>query len=116
MISKFDSQLNYLFRYSFALDKLICLGYVSRPGHYQKRKIFERRDFTIDNFILDPSAQYEIDLAGRRFQADPHMYPPKPAYSSTRTLLDEENEAIQERYVPVVNKLKKNLSWADFCE
>lgn len=62
---------------------------------------------------MDPSANYEIDVAGRRFQAVPHVYPPKPANSSAHDELSSK-PSMYDLYVPVVARMKEKLSWADF--
>lgn len=65
--------------YGFVTEKLICLGFISLPEARHKREI---KPVTVD-FIMDPSARYEIDIAGTRFPADPHIHPlPIPAISS----------------------------------
>ncbi|XP_020283596.1 pyruvate dehydrogenase phosphatase regulatory subunit, mitochondrial-like [Pseudomyrmex gracilis] len=55
--------------YGFNTEKLICLGFISLPG--------AKRDTNVitTDFIMTPSAYYEIDIAGTRFPAKPHVNP-----------------------------------------
>ncbi|XP_029676057.1 pyruvate dehydrogenase phosphatase regulatory subunit, mitochondrial-like [Formica exsecta] len=65
--------------YGFLTEKLICLGFISLPGARSKQ---ERHVITKD-FIMNPTAHYEIDIAGTRFPAKPHIHPlPIPVLSS----------------------------------
>ncbi|XP_015510109.2 pyruvate dehydrogenase phosphatase regulatory subunit, mitochondrial-like isoform X1 [Neodiprion pinetum] len=58
--------------YGFATDKLICLGFIGLPGH--RHECDDRGPITTE-FIMDPNARYEVDIAGRRFPAKPHVHP-----------------------------------------
>lgn len=61
------------------MEKLICLGFISLPETRHKQ---ETKAVTPD-FIMDPTARYEIDIAGIRFPAKPHIHPlPIPALNS----------------------------------
>ncbi|EZA58771.1 hypothetical protein DMN91_009213 [Ooceraea biroi] len=65
--------------YGFVTEKLICLGFISLPGARYEQ---EAKPVTTD-FITDPTAYYEIDIAGTRFPAKPHIHPlPIPVLSS----------------------------------
>ncbi|CAL1687136.1 unnamed protein product [Lasius platythorax] len=65
--------------YGFITEKLICLGFISLPGVRHKQEIHV---ITTD-FIMDPTAHYEIDIAGTRFPAKPHIHPlPIPVLSN----------------------------------
>lgn len=69
----------YSFSYGFITEKLICLGFISLPGVRHKQEIHV---ITTD-FIMDPTAHYEIDIAGTRFPAKPHIHPlPIPVLSN----------------------------------
>lgn len=60
-------------------EKLICLGFISLPRARHEQEI---QVITTD-FIMDPTARYEIDIAGTRFPAKPHIHPlPIPVLSS----------------------------------
>nr|XP_033336380.1 pyruvate dehydrogenase phosphatase regulatory subunit, mitochondrial-like isoform X2 [Megalopta genalis] len=66
--------------YGFATEKHICLGFISLPGtrHAQPNK-----NIVTTDFIMNPMARYEIDIAGTRFPIKPHIYPlPIPALST----------------------------------
>ncbi|KAK0084432.1 hypothetical protein PV325_007026 [Microctonus aethiopoides] len=52
--------------YGFALDKLVGLGFISRPND-------DIKTVTVD-YIMDPSACYEIDIAGKRFPLRPNIH------------------------------------------
>ncbi|XP_043263332.1 pyruvate dehydrogenase phosphatase regulatory subunit, mitochondrial-like [Colletes gigas] len=65
--------------YGFATEKHICLGFISSPrsNHTQPD-----RNIVTTDFIMDTTACYEIDIAGTRFPAKPHIHPlPIPASS-----------------------------------
>ncbi|XP_029170477.1 pyruvate dehydrogenase phosphatase regulatory subunit, mitochondrial-like [Nylanderia fulva] len=73
--------------YGFVTEKLICLGFISLPGVKEKQ---ETHVITTD-FIMDPTAFYEIDIAGTRFPAKPHIQPlPIPVLSSN----------LNQKYIP----------------
>lgn len=60
--------------YGFTVDKLVGLGFISRPetkNHKYSMKIKVTTDY-----IMDPSAVYQIDIAGRLFPAKPHVLAP----------------------------------------
>ena len=62
-------------RYGFTLGKLVCLGYVSQPSYFRERNISKRKSLIVNNnFIMDSSTLYEIDVAGKRFKAQPHIF------------------------------------------
>ncbi|XP_032689934.1 pyruvate dehydrogenase phosphatase regulatory subunit, mitochondrial-like [Odontomachus brunneus] len=65
--------------YDFVIEKLICLGFISLPGTRHEQEI----KLVTTNFIMGPSARYEVDIAGTRFPAELHVYPlPIPAINS----------------------------------
>jgi len=76
------------YSYGFVTEKLICLGFISLPGARQEQ---EAKIVTTD-FIMDPKACYEIDIAGIRFPAKPHIHPlPIPVLSSR----------LNKKYIPI---------------
>lgn len=58
-------------RHGFNIKKLICLGFIGHPGYYYSQD--ESRVVT-NEFIMDSSAVYEIDIAGHRFPLTPHIH------------------------------------------
>jgi pyruvate dehydrogenase phosphatase regulatory subunit len=56
--------------YGFSLDKQVCLGFV----HNFDEKTSERLPLTIE--YLTKNANYEIDIAGKRYKAKINLYPP----------------------------------------
>lgn len=52
--------------YGFASNKLVCLGFIKQPRNYKNESITKE-------FILDPSAHYHVDIAGRLFSATPYL-------------------------------------------
>ncbi|XP_020711811.1 pyruvate dehydrogenase phosphatase regulatory subunit, mitochondrial-like isoform X2 [Athalia rosae] len=58
--------------YGFAIDKLVCLGFIGLPG---LRQTYDEMSPITTEFIMDPNARYEVDIAGRRFPAKPHVHP-----------------------------------------
>ncbi|KAK7864281.1 hypothetical protein R5R35_009540 [Gryllus longicercus] len=67
--------------YGFTLEKLICLGFIHHPGLSKASRPSERLIVTND-FIMDRSATYHIDLAGQRMPVKPHIHVPPFAMSS----------------------------------
>ncbi|XP_043508700.1 pyruvate dehydrogenase phosphatase regulatory subunit, mitochondrial-like isoform X2 [Frieseomelitta varia] len=66
--------------YGFATEKHICLGFISHP---KSRHIQTNASIVTTDFIMDPKARYEIDIAGIRFPIKPHIRPlPLPTLNS----------------------------------
>ncbi|XP_041375941.1 pyruvate dehydrogenase phosphatase regulatory subunit, mitochondrial-like isoform X2 [Gigantopelta aegis] len=64
--------------YGFTLDQMVCLGYVSdfdEDGKPQLKKYMNK-------WVMEKDAQYEIDIAGRKYTAKAGIYTPKLAMSS----------------------------------
>ena len=59
--------------YGFTLDRQVCLGYVSNFDENTGQASILNNDFIMKG------AKFEIDIAGRRFPAKAHIYPPKLA-------------------------------------
>ncbi|XP_014235720.1 pyruvate dehydrogenase phosphatase regulatory subunit, mitochondrial-like [Trichogramma pretiosum] len=57
--------------YGFNIKKLICLGFIGYSGYSQG--LTDQRNIVTNNFILDPTARYEIDIAGHRFPMSPNI-------------------------------------------
>ncbi|CAK9801517.1 Pyruvate dehydrogenase phosphatase regulatory subunit, mitochondrial [Anthophora plagiata] len=66
--------------YGFTSEKHICLGFISFPkSRYSQTK----KNIVTTDFIMEPKARYEIDIAGIRFPVKPHIHPlPIPALSN----------------------------------
>lgn len=74
------SWMNRLYRYGFTSEKHICLGFISFP---RSRYSQTNKNIVTTDFIMEPKARYEIDIAGIRFPVKPHIRPlPIPALSS----------------------------------
>lgn len=68
------------YSYGFVTEKLVCLGFISLPGARCEQE--DAQPISTD-LITDPAAYYEIDIAGTRFPAKPHIHPlPIPVLSS----------------------------------
>uniref|UniRef100_A0A182VRX4 Pyruvate dehydrogenase phosphatase regulatory subunit, mitochondrial n=1 Tax=Anopheles minimus TaxID=112268 RepID=A0A182VRX4_9DIPT len=80
--------------YGFASEKLVCLGYISRPEGNAVRTI-------TTEFIMDKDAVYHIDIAGKRFRLTQHIHP-KAAMASAIERQDQSKS-----YRPTVLKEKK---------
>ena len=65
--------------YGFTLGNFVCLGMVHHKDDYGNPIITKK----INDFILDRTAQYEIDVAGKRYRARVGIYTPKMAYKSS---------------------------------
>lgn len=63
----------YFFRYGFAANKLICLGFIRKAAEVEN-KIVTR------DYILAKDAVYEVDVAGHRFSATPYLHAPTVPY------------------------------------
>lgn len=55
------------------MEKLVCLGYVQLPFTDNRN-----RNHTVitNDYILSPTAKYEIDIAGTKFLAIPKIHTP----------------------------------------
>nr|XP_034191464.1 pyruvate dehydrogenase phosphatase regulatory subunit, mitochondrial-like [Osmia lignaria] len=74
--------------YGFATKKHICIGFISCP---ESNYVQTNTDVVTTDFIMEPTARYEIDIAGTRFPAKPHIHPlPIPAWSGK----------INKKYIP----------------
>lgn len=62
---------NHSFSYGFVTEKLVCLGFISLPRSGYKRET----NIVTTDFIMDPTIRYEIDIAGTKFPAKPHIHP-----------------------------------------
>ena len=58
--------------FGFALDSMVCLGYVSDFDDKGQERILQNPN----DFVLK-DAKYEIDIGGTRFPAKPSVYTPK---------------------------------------
>ncbi|KAJ8870744.1 hypothetical protein PR048_027043 [Dryococelus australis] len=56
-------------RYGFTLGKLVCMGFVQRPGAGAPHMVTEE-------YVLERGARYEVDIAGSRVAATPHLRAP----------------------------------------
>lgn len=65
--------------YGFTLGKFVCLGYVNHLDKNGKPVITK----SINEHIKDPSATYEIEVAGKRYKASVGIYTPKMAYKAS---------------------------------
>lgn len=65
--------------YGFTLGNFVCLGMIHHRDSNGNPVITKR----INDFILDRSAEYEIDVAGKRYKAKVGIYTPKMAYKSS---------------------------------
>lgn len=55
------------------MGKLVCLGYIRQPFTDNRN----RSHMVVTNdYILSPSAKYEIDIAGTKFAATPKIHTP----------------------------------------
>ncbi|XP_044741154.1 pyruvate dehydrogenase phosphatase regulatory subunit, mitochondrial-like [Chrysoperla carnea] len=80
--------------YGFQTDKLVCLGYICRGKEY------DGEDKTISNeYIISKDAVYEVDIAGHRFKATPHIHPPAL-----------NNVPVQTTYKPKVVRYKSDIA------
>ncbi|XP_015598791.1 pyruvate dehydrogenase phosphatase regulatory subunit, mitochondrial [Cephus cinctus] len=76
--------------YGFGIDKLVCLGFIGSPGARYSHGDSNASVITIE-YVMDPNARYEIDIAGNRFPAEPHFYAlPIPVF----------NSKIHKKYIP----------------
>lgn len=77
---------------------------MSRPGYHRERKS-NKDNLIVDNsFIMDPTAKYEIDVAGRKVLATPHIYPPQV----TTIANDPVNKQYKPKVIlPLVTQAKK---------
>lgn len=81
------------------MGKLVCLGYVRQPFTDNRN----RNNMVVTNdYILSPTAKYEIDIAGTKFPATPKIYTPY-VNITIKKVLDES------QYVPkVISQLTNN--------
>jgi len=82
--------------YGFTLDKLICVGYIRHPGIAEGGS--SGCPIVTNEFIMDRNAQYEIDIAGQRFMAKPHIHAPHIPHVNM--------DSTTHRYRPTVVSLK----------
>lgn len=57
--------------YGFASNKIVCLGFIQKP----ENQTGDNATITLD-YIMDDSALYHIDVAGRLFSATPYVSAP----------------------------------------
>jgi len=88
--------LYFHYRYGFTLDKLICVGYIRHPGIAKGGS--SRYPIVTNEFIMDRNALYEIDIAGQRFMAKPHIHAPHIPHVNM--------DSTTHRYRPTVVSLK----------
>lgn len=55
--------------YGFAANKLICLGFITKPPKAENRIVTK-------DYILAKDATYKVDIAGHRFSATPYLHAP----------------------------------------
>ena len=79
--------------YGFSCDKLKCLGLISHPN----------KEIITNDYIMDRSALYEIDIAGRRFPLTQHIH------SKAVTKVDLRVAKPQDHYRPTVLSFKKEV-------
>ncbi|CAH0562194.1 unnamed protein product [Brassicogethes aeneus] len=79
--------------YGFSADKLICLGFISRPKSSGKKTI------TAD-YILSKDAFYQIDIAGHRFSLTPYLHAPTIPNAVSP----------EKKYKPTLIKYKSDIS------
>ena len=77
--------------FAFSANKIVCLGFISNPN---KQPITE-------DFILDKTAKYQLDICGRRFTATPYLQQP-----SVLKELESEIES-KKSYKPTVLSVKQ---------
>lgn len=79
------------------MEKLVCLAYIRRPFSDNRN----RNHMTITNdYIMSPTAKYEIDIAGTRFSVTPKIHTP---YVTMQKVSDESC------YVPkVISQIPSN--------
>lgn len=87
-----NKQLSLCSRYGFAADKLICLGFIHRPATSEMKTISS-------DYILSKDAVYQIDIAGKRFGASPHLHAPSTSAQIT-----------QDKYKPTAVSYKDDIS------
>ncbi|CAG9855350.1 unnamed protein product [Phyllotreta striolata] len=64
--------------YGFGANKSICIGFIRRP------KGADTQIVTAD-YLLAKDAKYQIDIAGHRFTASPHLHAPKVGVKVTKS-------------------------------
>lgn len=78
------------------MDKLICVGYIRHPvitiGASNDRPV------VTNEFIMARNARYEVDIAGQRFLAKPHIHAPHIPHVNM--------DSTSRRYRPTVVSLK----------
>lgn len=65
--------------YGFTLGSYVCLGYINHLDDSGKPLITKK----IHDYIKDPKAKYEIDVAGTRYPVSIGIYTPKKAYKAS---------------------------------
>ena len=65
--------------YGFTLEKFVCLGYINHTDDAGNPVITRN----ILDYIKDPSAKYEIDVAGIHYPVEVGVYTPKKAYKAS---------------------------------
>jgi hypothetical protein len=88
--------VSFHYRYGFTLDKLICVGYIRHPGIAKGDS--NGHQIVTNEFIMAPDARYEIDIAGQRFLAKPHIRAPYIPHINM--------DSTSHRYRPTVVNLK----------
>lgn len=81
--------------YGFTSNKIVCLGFIKRPENQSNENI------TVD-YIMDDSALYHIDIAGRLFSATPYVTVP-----SVLEQKEEEQRAAKNYKPSAVFNIKK---------
>lgn len=76
--------------FGFTCDKFVCLGFIQMPqgGNQEKNLI-------TNEYIMDSSAMYHVDIAGRLFSATPYVEVPSFILQK-----DKENREAREKYRP----------------
>ena len=77
---------------------MICLGYIRHPG--MAKGSINGLHIVTNDFIMSRNARYEIDIAGQRFLAKPHIHAPHIPHVNM--------ESASIRYRPTVVSLKAN--------
>lgn len=78
--------------FGFTVDKLVCMGFVSHHDH-----VGGKPSTITTDYIMDKNAQFEINIAGKKFPMRPSLHPPIIPVS-----LDTTNQ----RYIP---KVRQNI-------
>lgn len=68
----FNTNNFFICSYGFTMGKLVCLGYVHSFSDNRNRNHM----VITNDYLLSPTAKYEIDVAGIRFPVVPKIHTP----------------------------------------